>query len=61
MLGRTPTRAEYLDAAREMADMGRHFLAHLLAEEAAALTDDPSEAARILRHFPNPAHLRSED
>ncbi|MGI5349912.1 hypothetical protein ACQEU8_17260 [Streptomyces sp. CA-250714] len=61
MPGHTLTRAEFLEAAHEMAHTGRPFLARLLAEEAASLTSDPDEAARILRHFPNPARLRSED
>ncbi|MFF4396869.1 hypothetical protein [Streptomyces sp. NPDC001480] len=44
--------ADYLDAAREMADSGRPALARLLAEEAADRTPDPNEAARILDEFP---------
>ncbi|WP_046506423.1 hypothetical protein [Streptomyces odonnellii] len=44
--------ADYLDAAREMADSGRPTLARLLAEEAADRTGDPGEAARILDSFP---------
>ncbi|MEU2869158.1 hypothetical protein ABZ769_08120 [Streptomyces olivoreticuli] len=49
-----PTRSEYLDAAREMADTGRPTLARLLAEEAVDLycADAPDEAADILRDFP---------
>ncbi|WFB07789.1 hypothetical protein LRS74_12590 [Streptomyces sp. LX-29] len=51
MAGRLPTRSEYLDAAQEMAATGHPTLARLLAEEAADRTDDPAEAARILREF----------
>ncbi|MFD6423108.1 hypothetical protein [Streptomyces sp. NPDC060198] len=43
--------ADYLDAAREMADSGRPTLARLLAEEAADRTTDPTEAARIRTEF----------
>ncbi|MHA5052245.1 hypothetical protein [Streptomyces sp. SD15] len=53
------TAADYLDAAREMADAGRSTLARLLAEEAADRTVDPDEAARILREFSG-ASLRGE-
>ena len=48
------TAADFVDAAREMAVNGRHFLAHLLAEEAAARTPDPDQAAKILASFPAP-------
>ncbi|MFB8126199.1 hypothetical protein ACFVG1_32985 [Streptomyces bacillaris] len=51
--------ADYLDAAREMADTGRPTLARLLAEEASARTADPKNAARILAEFPG-GTLRSE-
>ncbi|HET6357608.1 hypothetical protein [Streptomyces sp.] len=51
MAGREPSRADLLDAAREMADTGRPTLARLLAEEAADRTDDPTEAAHILCEF----------
>jgi hypothetical protein len=44
--------ADFLDAAREMADSGRPTLARLLAEEAADRTPDPDAAARILAEFP---------
>ncbi|MFF4491271.1 hypothetical protein ACFY0F_33230 [Streptomyces sp. NPDC001544] len=44
--------ADYLAAAREMADSGRPALARMLAEEAADRTPDPNEAARILDEFP---------
>ncbi|GHF05819.1 hypothetical protein E5082_13560 [Streptomyces griseoluteus] len=50
---------DYLDAAREMSDSGRHTLARLLAEEAADRTPDPNEAARILAEFPGQS-LRQE-
>ncbi|MER6525444.1 hypothetical protein [Streptomyces sp. NPDC001508] len=51
--------ADYLDAAREMADSGRPTLARLLAEEAADRTADPQEAACILADFPGRS-LRTE-
>ncbi|MEU2587987.1 hypothetical protein ABZ612_34930 [Streptomyces avermitilis] len=54
------TLADYLKAAREMADTGRPTLARLLAEAAADQTPDPDEAARILREFPG-SSLRQED
>ncbi|MFJ8599317.1 hypothetical protein ACIREM_11405 [Streptomyces shenzhenensis] len=44
--------ADYLGAAREMADSGRPTLARLLAEEAADRTPDRQDAARILDEFP---------
>ncbi|MFK4146938.1 hypothetical protein [Streptomyces sp. NPDC004065] len=44
--------ADYVDAARQMADSGRPTLARLLAEEAADRTPNSSEAARILDGFP---------
>ncbi|MEV0123346.1 hypothetical protein AB0I16_17760 [Streptomyces sp. NPDC050703] len=46
------TAADFLDAAREMADTGHPTLARLLAEEAADRTADPEQAARILRDYP---------
>ncbi|MET7653405.1 hypothetical protein [Streptomyces sp. NPDC005486] len=46
------TPADYVDAAREMADAGRPALARLLAEEAADRTPDPNASARILAEFP---------
>ncbi|MFD8620341.1 MULTISPECIES: hypothetical protein [unclassified Streptomyces] len=52
--------ADYLDAAREMADSGRPTLARLLAEEAADRTTDPAEATRIRAEFPGNS-LRQED
>ncbi|MEU6276585.1 hypothetical protein ABZ871_29860 [Streptomyces populi] len=52
--------ADFIDAAREMADSGRPALARLLAEEAADRTPDPQEAARILAQFPGHS-LRQED
>ncbi|WP_250287344.1 hypothetical protein [Streptomyces atroolivaceus] len=52
--------ADYLDAAREMADSGRPTLARLLAEEAADRTADPAEATRIRSEFPDNS-LRQED
>ncbi|MET7859760.1 hypothetical protein ABZS81_21595 [Streptomyces sp. NPDC005318] len=52
--------ADFLNAAREMADSGRPTLARLLAEEAADRTTDPTEAARIRREFTGPS-LRQED
>lgn len=52
--------ADYLDAAREMAAAGRPTLARLLAEEAADLTTDPTEAARIRREYTGPS-LRQGD
>ena len=54
------TPADYLDAARQMADSGRPALARLLAEEAADRVADPAEVARILAEFPGPS-LRQED
>ncbi|MEU1269829.1 hypothetical protein [Streptomyces sp. NPDC005799] len=54
------TAADYLEAARQMADTGRPTLARLLAEEAADRTADPAEAARILNEFPG-SSLRQED
>ncbi|MCC8335128.1 hypothetical protein ACIPH4_14800 [Streptomyces tendae] len=61
MTTNTFTRAaDYLDAAREMADSGRPTLARLLAEEAAARTASPEDAARILAEFPG-GTLRLED
>ncbi|WP_405959147.1 hypothetical protein OG239_16115 [Streptomyces sp. NBC_00868] len=51
MTASEPTRAEYLDAAQEMAHTGHATLARLLAEEAADRTDDPVTAAAILRRF----------
>lgn len=54
------TAADYLRAAHEMAASGRTTLARLLAEAAAELTPDPTEAARILNGFPGPS-LRQED
>ncbi|MGQ4383051.1 hypothetical protein [Streptomyces sp. SAS_270] len=54
------TIADYLDAARQMADSGRPALARLLAEEAADRAADPDQAARILRDFPG-LNLRQED
>lgn len=47
--------ADFLDAAREMADSGRPALARLLAEEAADRTPDPDAAARIRAEFPGPS------
>ncbi|MFI0814070.1 hypothetical protein ACH4TX_27925 [Streptomyces sp. NPDC021098] len=46
--------ADYLDAAREMAESGRPTLAQLLVEEAAARTGDPVEAERILSDWLGP-------
>ena len=60
MPGHTLTHAELLDAAYKMADTGRPTLALLLAEEAASRTNDPAEAARILRDFPSRS-LRLKD
>ncbi|MGW7542101.1 hypothetical protein ACWGKQ_13395 [Streptomyces sp. NPDC054770] len=54
------TAADYLEAAREMADTGRPTLARLLAEEAADRTTDPAEASRILNEFTG-SSLRQED
>ncbi|MFR9794620.1 hypothetical protein ACL02U_01720 [Streptomyces sp. MS06] len=54
------TAADYLDAARQTADSGHTTLARLLAEEAADRTQDPDQAARILREFPG-ASLRQGD
>jgi hypothetical protein len=59
-MSRTFNRAaDYVEAAREMADAGRPALARLLAEEAADRTPDPQDAARILGEFPGPS-LRQE-
>ncbi|MFJ9059809.1 hypothetical protein [Streptomyces sp. NPDC102409] len=52
--------ADYVAAAREMADAGRPTLARLLAEEAADRTDNPADATRILNEFPGNS-LRQED
>ncbi|MBT2366894.1 hypothetical protein J7E88_16650 [Streptomyces sp. ISL-10] len=60
MPGHETTRDEYLQAAREMADAGRHTLVRLLAEEAAERTADPAAAACIRSAFPG-LSLRSED
>ncbi|MBP8534359.1 hypothetical protein [Streptomyces sp. MK37H] len=46
--------ADFLDAAREMAESGRPALARLLVEEAAARTSDPAEAERILSDWLGP-------
>jgi hypothetical protein len=54
------TAADYLEAARQMADTGRSTLARLLAEEAADRTLDATEAARILNEFPG-SSLRQEN
>ncbi|MFC4330192.1 hypothetical protein ACFPC0_20870 [Streptomyces andamanensis] len=54
------TAADYLEAARQMADTGRPALARLLAEEAADRTSDAAEASRILNEFPG-SSLRQED
>lgn len=54
------TAADYLEAARQMADTGHPTLARLLAEEAADRASHPAEAARILNEFPAPS-LRQED
>ncbi|MGY5044438.1 hypothetical protein ACWDE0_02085 [Streptomyces sp. 900105755] len=54
------TAADYLDAARQMADTGRPTLARLLAEEAAYRVSDAAEATRILNEFPG-SSLRQED
>ncbi|MFD3312560.1 hypothetical protein [Streptomyces sp. NPDC058694] len=51
--------ADFVDAAREMADSGRPTLARLLAEEAADRTPDPDAAACILAEFPGRS-LRQE-
>ncbi|MFE3251593.1 hypothetical protein [Streptomyces sp. NPDC059209] len=48
------TVADYLDGAREMAAAGRAFLAHLLAEEAARLVDDPATARSIRAQYTDP-------
>ncbi|MEV3995839.1 hypothetical protein AB0K62_09115 [Streptomyces halstedii] len=48
------TVADYLDGARDMAAAGRSFLAHLLAEEAARLVDDPDTARSIRAQYPDP-------
>ncbi|MEU2420190.1 hypothetical protein ABZ619_03865 [Streptomyces sp. NPDC007851] len=54
------TAADYLEAAREMADTGRPTLARLLAEEAADRTSDPAEASWTLNEFTG-SSLRQED
>ncbi|WP_046726953.1 hypothetical protein [Streptomyces humi] len=54
------TVADYLEAARQMADAGRPTLARLLAEEAADRMSDAAEAARTLNEFPG-SSLRQED
>ncbi|MET9731720.1 hypothetical protein ABZZ79_14005 [Streptomyces sp. NPDC006458] len=54
------TAADYLDSAREMTAVGRPYLAHLLAEEAARLTVDPATAAGIRASFTDPATTREE-
>ncbi|MEV5085431.1 hypothetical protein AB0K74_44180 [Streptomyces sp. NPDC056159] len=54
------TVADYLDGAREMTAANRPYLAHLLAEEAAQRTSDPTTAAGIRASFPAPATTREE-
>ncbi|MFF8977318.1 hypothetical protein ACF08A_10930 [Streptomyces cellulosae] len=54
------TAADHLDAAREMTAANRPYLAHLLAEEAARLTNDPATAAAIRAAFPDPNLTRTE-
>ncbi|NEA86085.1 hypothetical protein G3I38_31960 [Streptomyces sp. SID7958] len=54
------TAADHLNGAREMADAGRPFLAHLLAEEAARLTAAPATAAEIRATYPDPNLTRTE-
>ncbi|QYX79981.1 hypothetical protein [Streptomyces akebiae] len=54
------TAADYLDAAREMTAANRPYLAHLLAEEAAARTTDPATAAGIRASYPHPSNARKE-
>ncbi|WP_031154849.1 hypothetical protein [Streptomyces xanthophaeus] len=51
MAGTEPTRADFLDAAHEMAAAGHPTLARLLAEEAADRTENPADKADILREF----------
>ncbi|MEV0445369.1 hypothetical protein AB0I84_38705 [Streptomyces spectabilis] len=54
------TAADYLDAAREMTAADRPYLAHLLAEEAAARSADTPTAAGIRASYPDPATTRQE-
>lgn len=54
------TTADYLDSAREMTAVGRPYLAHLLAEEAALRTADPATAAAIRATYPDPTTTRTE-
>ena len=48
------TPADFLDAARKMAESGLPALARLLVEKAAALTSDPVEAERIRSEWLGP-------
>ncbi|MFF8915078.1 hypothetical protein ACF08M_17600 [Streptomyces sp. NPDC015032] len=50
--------ADYLDAAREMAETGRPTLARLLVEEAISRTTDPAEADRIRAEWLGPNHRK---
>ncbi|MFE1438094.1 hypothetical protein [Streptomyces sp. NPDC058739] len=52
------TATDYLNAARDMAAAERHFLAHLLAEEAARRIDDPVIAQSIRARYPDRATQR---
>ncbi|MFE7774497.1 hypothetical protein ACFU5O_11445 [Streptomyces sp. NPDC057445] len=52
---------DYLDSAREMAAADRPYLAHLLAEEAARRTPDPTTANSIRSRFPNPTTTERND
>ncbi|MEI5011283.1 hypothetical protein RB196_32055 [Streptomyces sp. PmtA] len=54
------TATDYLDGAREMTAAGRPYLAHLLAEEAAQRTTDPTTAAGIRATYPDPTTTRTE-
>ncbi|UYQ63187.1 hypothetical protein [Streptomyces peucetius] len=54
------TAADYLDSAREMTAADRPYLAHLLAEEAAQLTNDQATAAGIRATYPDPTTTRTE-
>ncbi|MFC8376719.1 hypothetical protein ACQV4C_14520 [Streptomyces albidoflavus] len=50
--------SEFLDAAKEMVESGRPFLAQLLVEEAADRAGDPAEADRIRAEWLGPNYRK---